>query len=105
MKSKLITLAQTVVTTSGTEVQVSSTPLYASTVIFSCPAANTGAIYIGDVNVSTTRGIEVAKGVNLAITADMLGRPGGTEFDLSDLYVDAATNGDKVNISYVKLVN
>lgn len=101
MSLKLHTLAQTTVTTAGTRVQVSASNIAASTVIFSVPAANTGSIFVGDSNVSSTRGIEVPKGTTISITADMFGKPSGSDLLLSDLYVDAATNGDDVNVSYL----
>lgn len=102
MAIKLFTLAQTTVVTSGTEIQVSATQTPITTIIFSVPAANTGSIYVGDSDVSTTRGVEVPKGTTFSISVDQSGRSGGEEMFLSDFYVDAATNGDKVNVSYIK---
>ena len=101
MAIKLYTLAQITVATSGTEQQVSATATPITTLVVSAPATNTGAIYVGDSNVTTTRGIEVAKGTTVSISADMSGRAGGEELILSDFYIDAATNGDKANVSYI----
>jgi hypothetical protein len=101
MAVKLVTLAQTTVTTAGTRVQVSASALPITTIVVSVPAANTGSIFFGDSNVSSTRGIEIAKGSTISITADLSGRPGGDEMILSDFYVDAANNGDDANISYI----
>jgi hypothetical protein len=98
---KLFTLADITVTTAATRVQVSSTATPVMDVIFTCPAANTGVIYVGDSSVSASRGIEVAKGTSISIN-QAFGRSAGLEYKLSNFYVDAATNGDKVKVSYVK---
>lgn len=100
MALKLYTLAQITVATSGTEQQVSATATPISTLVVTAPAANTGKIYVGDSDVSTTRGIEVAPGATVSITADYSGT--GEELILSDFYIDAATDGDKANVSYMK---
>lgn len=97
----LITLAQRSVTTAGTEV-----PLVASAisnvikVIITAPAANTGNIYVGDVNVSATRGIEVVKGTSYVIDA-----PQNELLDLGAMWVDAATNGDDFQVTYLAKIS
>jgi hypothetical protein len=101
MAAKLITQAQVTVTTAGTRVQISSTQTPVYSVVFSAPAANSGAIYIGDSNVAAGRGVEMAKGTSFTISGDVTSRSGQEELFLSDFYVDAATSGDKVNVSYV----
>lgn len=102
MAVKLFTLAQVSVASAGTRVQVSATSTPVSTIIFAAPAANTGKIYIGDSDVSATRyAFEVSPGAAAAISADYAGGS-GEEFILSDFYVDAATSGDDLNVSYVK---
>lgn len=100
MAIKLVTIAQMTIDTAGTQEQVSTSDIPISTLIVSAPAANTGAIYVGDSDVASTRGIEVAKGTTVSISADFSGT--GEEFVLSDFWIDAATNGDKANVSYVK---
>jgi hypothetical protein len=98
---KLFTLSDVTVTTAGTRVQITATDTPVSSVIFTAPAANAGKIFIGDSSVSSSRGIEVAAGSSVTINEDNSGRK-GDEFILSDFYVDAATSGDKVKVSYVK---
>jgi hypothetical protein len=101
MSLKLQTLAQITIASAATRQQVSSSAIAVSTVIFSAPSANTGDIYVGDSNTSATRCVIVPKGTTISITADMFGKPGGSDLLLSDLYVDAATSNDKVNVSYL----
>jgi hypothetical protein len=97
----LVSPAQRSVTTSGTEVRLTAANVdKVVTVFISAPAANTGAIYIGDADVSTTRGIEMAKGTTLRLDA-----PEGQFLDLYNMWVDAATNGDDFNVSYLVKVN
>ena len=58
---------------------------------FHSRAGNTGLTYVGDGTVSATVGREVA----IAATAEIDFRPGSIV--ANTLYVDAATNGDKVD--------
>jgi len=91
----LVSPAQVTVATSGTQQPlVAAAVSNVSEVYVSCPAANTGIIFLGDANVSTTRGIEIAKGTTVVIRGDQL--------DIANMFVDAATSGDKANVAYVK---
>lgn len=101
MALKLVTLAQGTVAASGTEVRASSTSVDKVVKIYiSCPATNTGSIYVGDSSVSTTRGIEVPKGTTLVLCED-----NGGYIDLQEIWVDAASSGDKFNVSYLQKVS
>lgn len=99
-----VTLAQLDIPTAGTAVQVNGgTSLNVTSVTFYAVDANTGQIYIGDSNVASNRLIVALDGgESLTISADQLG-PRGEEFDLADFWVDTATNGNDVQISYVKV--
>jgi hypothetical protein len=100
MAVKLFTIAKIDIPSAGTRVQVSATATPISTIIASAPAANTGKVYIGDDAVAAGRGVEIAPGGTVSLSADYSGT--GEEFLLSDFYVDAATNGDDISISYIK---
>lgn len=102
MALKYFVLPDVTVSTAGTRVQLSATATPVSTVIITAKAANSGKIYVGDDTVAAGTGTELAAGSSLAVSADMSGRPGGEEFVLSDFYIDAATNGDKVAVAYIK---
>lgn len=100
MALKLKTLPQVTVATSGTEQSLTASYISNVEVVYvSAPAANTGAIYIGDSDVAVGRGIELAKGTSYTISA-----PKGEMIDIRSIYVDAATNGDKVNVTYLQRV-
>lgn len=92
------TLAQVTVATSGTEQRLSATDKqYVIKVILSVPAANTGTMYVGDSSVSVNNGIAIIKGTTYEISA-----PQGEFLDVKNMYVDAATNGDKINVTILK---
>jgi hypothetical protein len=99
---KLFTIADKDIPTAGTRVQVTSTSTIITTVVFQAKTTNTGVVIIGDSNVAAGQGLELSPGETLAITADMSGRSGGDELDLSDFWLDTATNGNDVKISYIK---
>lgn len=97
MIAKLISPAQVTVTTSGTEVRLVAAAVQQVVKIYlSAPAANTGTIYIGDSDVSTSRGIALIKGETMEISA-----PQGEYLDIHNIWADAATSGDKVNVAYL----
>lgn len=94
------TLSQVTVTTAGTRV-----PLAANTidkvvkVYMYAPAANTGTVFIGGSTVSATNGNAVEKGTRHEIEA-----PGGEYIDVQNIFVDAATSGDKLNVMVLQLI-
>ena len=89
----MIKISTTTVTTAGTEVQLSNTTNRVTWVKVKALAANSGIVYIGGSDVSATNGYELSAGNELIVPiAEMTG--GSESFDT--LYVDAATNGDKV---------
>ena len=82
----------TTVTTAGTEVQISNTTNRVRWIKAKALAANSGITYLGVSDVSATNGYELSAGNTIEINfADV----GGT-VAFSTIYVDAATNGDKV---------
>lgn len=94
------TAAQVTVTTAGTRVKLlgaNASEANVEAVYLSAPAGNTGIIYVGDSSVAAGRGVEVAKGTTFTILA-----PKGEMIDMATINIDAATNGDKVNVTYLK---
>ena len=82
----------TTVTTAGTEVQISNTTNRVRWIKAKALAANSGIAYFGVSDVTATNGYELSAGNTIEINfADV----GGT-VAFSTIYVDAATNGDKV---------
>jgi len=101
MAVKKITLPNTTVTTAGTRVQVSTDKIMVNALIIQAHENNTGDIYVGDENVSASRGIAIGKGQPYQYAAhpqmQML-----SEFLLSDVWIDAEKSGDKVRAVYFK---
>ena len=79
------------VSTAGTRVRL-YTPTddnptsYVRYIKFKAPSTNTGLIALGTVTVTMATGYELAAGQTLELT----------ECGLQNLYIDAATNGDKI---------
>jgi hypothetical protein len=82
----------TTVSTAGGEQQISNTSNRVRWLKAKALAANSGIVYIGVSDITATNGYELSAGNEIELNfADA----GGTIL-LSTVYVDAATNGDKV---------
>jgi hypothetical protein len=88
------------ITTAGTRVQVSSTSLLVKKIIVAGHAANTGHIYLGDVGVSSSVGLQLKVGAAPVVIGDIEIAGKDDSFDLINMYVDASVNGEKVSILY-----
>lgn len=67
---------------------------------------NTGVIYIGDSTVVAAKCWELSKGSAIVLNVDDFTDNQADAFiDLADLYADAATSGDKVNIIELQIVS
>jgi hypothetical protein len=85
------------VTTAGTRVALASARTSACWVNVQSKTGNTGAIYVGGSTIAAGRGYTLMSqgdGFLLPPVADI------NMYDLSTIYVDAATNGEGVNILY-----
>ena len=101
----LISAAVTI-TTAGTRVPLSATSVLCSRLVIRTPASgNTGLVYVGGSNVSSSNGYQLPAGGGTGGTVEfdsvMLGHA-GEEIDLSQVYLDADTNGNSVRILYDK---
>jgi len=82
----------TTVSTAGTEQQISNTSNRVLYLKAKALAANSGIVYIGVSDITATNGYELSAGNEIELNfADV-----GGSILLSTVYVDAATNGDKV---------
>lgn len=98
MGIKLITGAQITVASAGSEQHIiAAAKSNVVAVYLSAPSTNTGHVYVGDADVAVGRGIEVPKGTTVKIEACHDG-----QLDMYEMYVDAATNGDKLNVAYLQ---
>jgi len=82
----------TTVSTAGTEQQISNTANRVLWLKAKALAANSGIAYLGVSDVTATNGYELSAGNEIEINFKDVG--GTVAF--SSLYVDVATNGDKV---------
>ena len=88
----------------GTQEQVTSNAnIKPSSVIFAAPKANAGLIYVGLSDCSATKFIaELSPGQSFSISSDNAdGRLGTNGIQLSSLYVNAVTNNDDCNVTYI----
>lgn len=94
------------VVTAGTRVPLKSVKTFARKLYLKAPASNAGAVYIGDSLVSASNGLKLAAG-DVVPLADLLGSELKelAVFDLNTIYLDAATNGDKITYIYFEYVN
>lgn len=91
---------QVTVATAGTKVAVASSPLWGRGVALKAKASNAGVVYVGDATVSASAGFGLAAGEAIYLS-DLLGTAEkAAAIDLSQVYCDAATNGDKVMVAY-----
>lgn len=97
---QLVTLPQVTVATAGTEQRIATSAVQNVVAVYlSVPAANTGVVFAGDASVSATVGRIIEKSTTFEIVA-----PQGQYIDIHNIWVDVATSGDKVNVSYLKMV-
>ena len=82
----------TTVSTAGSEQQISNTANRVLWITAKALAANSGIAYIGVSDITATNGYELSAGNEVEINFRELG--GSVAF--SSIYVDVATNGDKV---------
>lgn len=88
----ILDVGTTTVSTAGTEQQISNTPNRVLWIKAKALAANSGITYLGVSDVTATNGYELSAGNEIEISFRELG--GSVAF--STIYVDSASNGDKV---------
>lgn len=79
------------VPTAGVRVQISTSPDRVRRITFKALAGNTGDVYVGGSDVSSSVGFTLAPGESIPLDFDPQTEP------LSSFYVDAANNNDKVS--------
>lgn len=95
----------TTVTTSGTQVRLSTSDLLVHTAIVQAEHDNTGYIVVGGADVDYATGLGISLGVPAAdgtppSVVFSSSRPGSREVNLADIWIDAETNGDGVKVMY-----
>ena len=98
--SSILTSIAPVNLTNGVATQILSTKIYASSVICYADNLNTGNIYMGGPTVSVTNGIPISKNMSNSLAYDLVWGANG-KIDLSSIYFDTDTSGNKVRVVYV----
>ncbi len=90
------------VAAAGTAETLEATDVWAAAVLITAKAANTTNIFVGGSDVSgITNGVTLAAGESYSIAAHDAN--GSTmEINLSEVYIDATTNGEGVTYSFLK---
>lgn len=86
--------------TNGVATQIVSTKTFASSVICYADSLNTGNIYMGGASVTTSNGIPISKNQSENISYDLV-YGANQKIDLSSIYFDTDTTGNKVRVLYV----
>lgn len=90
---------QKTVTAAGTAEALSAAPLQVRSFMIKALGANTGLIYAGDSTVSSSDGYELTSGDSIGSEGPPFA--GGTkDYDLNDIYIDSAVNGEGVCVVY-----
>lgn len=95
-------LDQLNLTSAGTRQQLTTTSTLCQGIILTALPGNTGAIYVGDSTVSSTKAAFVLAPGNSQIVYGVEGSGGQQYFDLSLLYFDGATNNNKLHVGYLQ---
>lgn len=92
------------VSTAGTRVRLVSDPSYTEAVAIIADEDNSGDIYIGGDDVSSSNGIILAASKSVSLSAPS-SRAGDEGLNLKEIYIDSAQNGDGVRFVYYKKVS
>lgn len=111
MGVKPVLLTAVTVATAGTRVQVNAGSQYCTRMDFEGKLGNAGAVFIGDNTVSANKYVS-ALTAGQHFTMSLGGIPtrpsdinGGAELQLNSIYVDAATSGSIVMVTYFPRVS
>lgn len=90
-------------TVAGVATPVSQVSIKCSSIIFQAASANTGNVYFGASNVTTSNGIHIAKNETFELTFD--NQYGNNNIlDLSSLYFDTDNTGNTVKVAYIQWI-
>lgn len=90
--------------TNAVATPLSASSIRTSSLIMEADESNTGKIYFGDSSVTTLRGISLSPGQSLSLGFDQV-YGGNNKIDLSTIYFDTATTGNKVRVTYIRWSN
>ena len=87
------------VTTAGTREQLTTSGKAVPAVIIQAESTNTGIVYVGDNQVSSTNGIELNANDSITLTNDDMGSS-DAKISLKDIWLDVSVGTDGVNVMY-----
>ena len=88
----------------GTELPITTSDIRVPGVIIQAERSNTGYIYLGDNQVSSTNyGIDLNTADSVTITAETFGLA-GANISLQDIWFDASVTGDGISVFYMERV-
>lgn len=93
-------LGEVVVVTSGTAVPLSTVQILTPNASLQAPATNTGTIRFGGSNCATLPAGVLRPGESVEITGPKAAGTSDEEFSLSEIYIDADTDGEGVVVGY-----
>ncbi len=97
---KLVSESVTV-STAGTAVALSSTSKLVSCLAIYALSSNTNFVYVGDSGVDSTNGMPLKPEGSIDIESQNDANGKLIEVDISEIYVDADTNGNEVRVTYL----
>jgi len=91
--------------TATTQERLTPLDLTVGAVLITAERSNTGYVYIGDENVSSTHyGADLSAGDSIRMTAIDFGYEAGTQISLTDIWLDVSVSGDGVSVMYMEEV-
>lgn len=87
--------------TCNTANQLTSTTIYAASVVLEAPASNTSNIFFGSASCTSANGIAIAAGKQLSWTHEIV-YGANQKINLSQIYLDTDVTGNKVKCFYTE---
>jgi len=90
------------VSAAGTQEQLTTSDLKVPTVLITAERSNTGYVYVGDNQVSSTAyGADLAAGDSIRISSKEYGWA-DAKISLKDIWIDVSVSGDGVSVMYLE---
>lgn len=102
MSSEIKTLPLLNLDSAGTAQRLNASTIECEVVVIAAASGNTGTMYIGDSNVSSSRFIgALAAGDAMSIEAGKVSN-GTDRLDLKEIWFDGGTTGDDISVGYIQ---
>jgi hypothetical protein len=101
MRHKLKLFGVITIDAAGTAERLTTEEIYSPAVYIQADSGNTGMLYVGESDVDETNGIELSPEDAVTLDGGAFQYTHGTQFLLSDIYLDAETSGNKARVYYL----